>query len=69
MPHLAIHLGKSVRLKSLGASTPRIDALNAPNYPGDLLHRICLARHQISPAPPVRSASMQTRRTCYQESV
>ena len=69
MPHLAICLGKSVRLKSLGASTPRMDALNAPNHPGALLHRIRLARHQISLAPPARSASMQTGRACYQETV
>ena len=69
MPHLATRLGKSVQLKSLGASAPRIDALNPSNHLGGLLHRIRLARHQISQTHPARSASMHTGRACYQESV
>ena len=69
MPHLAIRLGKPVQLKSLGASAPRIDALNAHYHPGRLLHRICLALHQISQTPLARSVSMRTSRACYQESV
>ena len=69
MPHLATRLGKSVRLKPLGASAPRKDALNASRDPGRLLHRIRLAQHQICMEPSVRGVSAQIDRECYQESV
>jgi hypothetical protein len=69
MPHLANCLGKSVQRKSLGAAAPGTEALNAPHHPDCLLHGIRLAQGQISPAPPVRGASMQIDLKCYQESV
>ncbi len=69
MPHLAICLGKSVQLKSLGAAAPGTDALNVLHHHGCLLHGIRLAQGKISPAPSVRSASIQIDRECYQESV
>ena len=69
MPHFATRLGKSVRLKPLGASAPRKNALNASRHPGHLLHRIRLAQHQICMEPPVRGVSTRIDRECYQESV